>query len=73
LRSDNARRGYWDIAGAAAVAAGAGCEIHREQIENSVNVSFVVGCLGVSDKIENMLRDYNLANLLMIKDGQTCK
>jgi myo-inositol-1(or 4)-monophosphatase len=63
----------WDIAGAAAVAAGAGCEIHIEQIENSTKVNFVVGCPGVSSEIAIMMREYKLANLLMIKSAGTCK
>lgn len=63
----------WDIAGAVAVATGAGCEIHIEQIENSTKVNFVVACPGVSSEIAIMMREYELANLLMIKSGGTCK
>ncbi|MBN1354486.1 MAG: hypothetical protein JW994_07440, partial [Candidatus Omnitrophica bacterium] len=53
----------WDVAGAIAVALGAGCSVYTDRKERSFNVSYVVGAPGVSEELVKIVHSGKLAEL----------
>ncbi len=56
----------WDVAGAIAVAARAGCRVYVEWIEGTNRINYVVGEQGVADKIAEMLTSRKMADVKLI-------
>jgi myo-inositol-1(or 4)-monophosphatase len=56
----------WDVAGAIAIAAAAGCHIYIEWIKDTPCINYIVGSPGASEELKLIITDQGLADLQLL-------